>query len=120
MSIEISFAMKEGYLLVSARGQFERVAARAALTEVRAHAIKAGAMRILIDAQGLSAPATEFDRHLVGLAISELFPREYRVAALYKDEWINKFAENTAVNRGAHFLVTSKADEAIRWLLEES
>lgn len=75
---------------------------------------------ILIDAFGLSAPKREFDRFLVGEAIAELLPQPMKVAALSRAELINKFAENTAVNRGARFLVCSNEDEALQWLLEES
>ena len=36
----------------------------------------------------------------------------------FREEWINKLAETTAVNRGALFLVSHDEQELLRWLLE--
>jgi hypothetical protein len=119
MSIDLSFQEQSNFLLVVISGQYDPVVVRETLEAIKERATQTNAIRILIDAFDLSAPTAEFARYMAGLAFAELFPYPFRVAVLYKRELINKFAENTAVNRGASFHVCSDKDYAIRWLLDE-
>ena len=114
---QVTFEIRSGYLLVRVRGPWDVHAARAVMGTIQQQAQAGGFRHILVDALELAAPAREWDRFLVGEALAELLPCPFKVAILYKAEWINKFAENTAVNRGAAVLVCSKEARALQWLL---
>ena len=117
--IEVSFQEKGNYLATELRGEFDLEALRESFTAIRDRAMQTETKLILIDAFGLSAPKTKFDRFRAGEAAAELLPLPMKVAALYRAELITKFAENTAVNRGAEVLVCSDRDIALQWLLED-
>ena len=113
----VAFEARRGYLLVRVRGPYDPSIAREVLGTVKQQAQAGGFTRILIDGFEIGAPARELDRFLIGEALAELLPCPFKVAFLYKAEWINKFGENTAVNRGAAVLVCSTEAKALQWLL---
>ncbi len=117
--IEVSFQEKGNYLAAQLRGELDLEALRESFMAIRDRAMQTETKLILIDAFGLSAPKNEFDRFRAGEAVAELLPLPMKVAALYRAELINKFAENTAVNRGAALLVCSDSEIALQWSLED-
>jgi len=76
--------------------------------------------RVLIDVSEAEGEWKDFDRFLAGEKVSQVFKHHYKILAIDKEENINKFAENTAVNRGADFLVTPDRKKGLEWLLEKS
>jgi hypothetical protein len=76
--------------------------------------------RVLIDVSAAKGKWEDFDRFLAGERVSQVFGYHYKILAIDKEENINKFAENTAVNRGASFLVTPDKEKGLKWLLEKS
>ena len=114
---QVTFEARERYLLVRVSGPFDVSAAREVMVTIKQQAQAGGFTHILVDALGITAPARDLDRFLVGEALAQLLPHPFKVAVLYKAEWINKFAENTAVNRGAAVLVCSQEAKALQWLL---
>lgn len=115
-----TFAGDAGFLRVTCRGAFPSATYRQMIAGTLAEADAGGYTRVLIDGRGLSAPAGEMDRFHVGVAIAEAFGSRIRVAVLFPAPFINKFAENAAVNRGADMLVVADEDVALRWLLAPS
>ena len=71
-----------------------------------------------MDILQLSIPRAELDRFFAGQHIAEVWRPPLKVAAVMLPEGITRFAENTAVNRGANFIVMADAAEAVEWLLE--
>ncbi len=90
-----------------------------ALYAIKDRAEQSNQNRVLIDMRETEPPQRDFERYLAGKAFSSVLRPPLRVAVLYAAENIDKFAENTAVNRGALLRVTSDLDEAIKWLREE-
>ncbi len=117
MEVDMAFEERGSYLFVRAQGPSDLESVRKGLIMIRDKALEAGLRRVLVDARGVDAPAREFDRYLVGEAAAEVLRARFKVAFLYKAEKINKFAENTAVNRGANILVCADEAEALDWLL---
>ena len=76
--------------------------------------------RVLIDVSAAKGKWEDFDRFLAGEKVSQVFKHHYKILAIDKEEYINKFAENTAVNRGANFLVTPDRKKGLEWLLEKN
>ncbi len=117
MNVEMEFEARANYLFVRARGPSDPESVRKALMMIRDKALETGLTRLLVDARGVGAPVREFDRYLMGEAMAELLRAPFKVAFLYRAESINKFAENTAVNRGANVLIVAEEAQALDWLL---
>ncbi len=118
MESVITFEARAGYLYVEGQGASDVKTIRQALSTIKAQADECGLSRILINARQVNRPMVGLDRFWMGEYIAELFGPRYRIAVLYVKEFINKFAENVAVNRGADLLVTHDDAEALEWLMK--
>ena len=119
MAIELSFQEHTDYLFVRARGAMVYPDVREALLAIQEKVKQTGHTRILIDGMGFTPPRADIDRFLIGESIAELLGQPLKVAVFGHAEYINKLAENTAVNRGASFYVVGDEAEALRWLLAD-
>ena len=118
MSTEMSFQVRDDYLLVVARGEHPTAANIDPLFKsVQDRSREANRSRILVDARSVSKPAAEFDRYLMGKAAAEMLGPPIRTAVVCRAEYINKFAENTGINRGALLLICDDEKTALQWLL---
>jgi hypothetical protein len=74
--------------------------------------------KILIDLSEANGEWREFERFQLGERASQIFRPPYRMLGIDNLEKINKFAENTGVNRGAVLFVTNDRTEGLSWLLK--
>ena len=116
---EISIAQADGFVRITLSGEFPRGGRRDLMLAIREAADALGATHLLVDARRMPPPLSELDRHYAGVAVAEVLGGRFRVAVLFPGEQINKFAENTAVNRGAQMLVTADEAAAMAWLLRD-
>lgn len=119
MAIKLSFQKKDLYLAAKISGRWETLDLRKTFESIREVAENTGFSRILVDAFEISRPEREFQRYVLGEDLADLFPMRFMVAILYNPEFTNRFAENTAVNRGARVRVCDDEAEALEWLLED-
>ena len=113
-----SFKVESKYLEVICEGKWLPEHVTDMLMSTRLKAMETSRDRILLNWAQVSAPHAEFDRYLAGKDIATLCPPPLRVGVHYPAEMINKFAEDTAVNRGAGFFVCGDRAEALAWLLD--
>ena len=118
-SLTLVHEVLDNYLLCRAAGQWTRDEAERIIEEIAELATNQGYDRVLVDAQKLSAPQMELDRYLAGKHIAMEWHR-LKVAIIYPQDQINKFTENTAVNRGALLIVVSEFGDAENWLLNRT
>lgn len=118
--LNLSFHEESDYLLVTIQGRYDPLPITEALGRIKAQAQQSQRSRILIDAYQISRPEKDIDRFLVGRAIADQLPAPLRIAVLCVPEWITRFAEDTAVNRGAQMFVSGDKAEALQWLLGTS
>ena len=117
MAIKLSFQKKDLYLTAQISGKWESSDLRKAFESIKEIAENTGYTRILVDAFDVSRPEKEFQRYVLGEDLADLFPVRFMIAILYKPELTNRFAENTAVNRGARVRVCDNETDALEWLL---
>ncbi|MCO6431589.1 MAG: STAS/SEC14 domain-containing protein [Deltaproteobacteria bacterium] len=113
----VNYVEDPDYFLIILRGDFDLQGITALLPELLERALRSRSCRVLVDAYKLSAPREEADRFRLGEKIAEAVRGRFKVAVLSRFEHINKFMEDTAVNRGATIFVTNDKDEALEWLL---
>jgi hypothetical protein len=73
--------------------------------------------RILLDLCEAKGYWIGLDRFRIAEKASHLFKYAYKILVIDKEEMINKFGENTAVNRGVNILITSDKINGLDWLL---
>ncbi len=107
-----------GYLLIKVSAPWTVEAARQVIDEAKMEATKREYRRILFDLTQWSRPDSEMTRFYSGEYLAKVLAFHFKVAAFALPAAINKFGENTAVNRGARFRIFPDEASAVRWLLE--
>jgi hypothetical protein len=119
MNIALFFREGPGCLGVEASGEWTTSDAIQAIETIRAEADRRGLTRLLVDMRKLSEPHSEMTRYFTGEHIAKAWPHPFRTAVVLKREIYNRFAENTAKNRGAQVSVFFEEEAALDWLLKE-
>ncbi|MBN2390526.1 MAG: STAS/SEC14 domain-containing protein [Anaerolineae bacterium] len=117
--MDFSVEDADGYLMVRVQGEWTADEFGQVMREAANIAQQRGFTRILGDARELAAPKTEFARFQAGQQAVKYFGFDFKVAVVYAEEFINKFAENVAVNRGVNLRIYSSLDEAVSWLKQD-
>jgi hypothetical protein len=118
MAIEFELEDQPQYLSVVIGGSWDRGELQRLIVALGAECRRRGYRRALADLRAVEGQFSDADRFFLALNLADQIVGKIRLAALFRVEMINKFGENTAVNRGAEFFVTSDRDEALSWLLE--
>lgn len=116
MITKSTYLSQEECIEVLCSGPYSLSPIKKVIQEVSFEAREKGIYRILFNGLYVEEPKSEADRYMVGLELATYFRPPIKVAILYPQQFITKFAENTAVNRGAKVLVTSDRNEALNWL----
>lgn len=85
---------------------------------VRQECARFSVNRALVDIRQLGGMPSEMDRYNWGVRAATVIGGRVRVAVLARADQINRFGENTAVNRGADINTLTDADEALRWMMQ--
>ena len=117
MNHQITYLDKKEYLLIIIESRWTPEIAEQVLKEIKHEAEALKMDRLFFDVRKLELPGSESTRFLTGEFIADMLRPPIKVAALGKPEAINRFVENTAVNRGANFKVFSDEQKAINWLM---
>jgi hypothetical protein len=75
--------------------------------------------RVLVDIRAVSGTPTDMDRYRWAVRASEVIGGRIRAAVLGRTNQLNKFGENTAVNRGGDVLIETDPQAAMDWLLRK-
>ncbi len=116
--MDLHTALRDGYLRLTLEGQATLEGSVEALRPGVEACRQAGVTAVLVDVRSLEGRSTVTDRYYVGSAIAGLIGSTLRIALLCREDQFmaDRPLENTAVNRGAQFLSTTREDEAIAWL----
>ena len=106
------------YLTAQVRGSLSLQNMKGLVDTVVSESRRRGCNRFLVDMLQTGPPAREMDRFYIGEYLAARFHAGLKVAVVYPSELINKFTENTAVNRGAALRVVGSREEALAWLLK--
>jgi hypothetical protein len=118
MPLEVRYIERAGYLLAKVCGQWEFGEAKQEMEALRDEANKRGHTRILVDVRDMSPQKSDLTRFYTGEYIASIFPYPFRLAVIDEPEFIDRFVENVAVNRGAFFSTFSQEEGAIAWLMK--
>ena len=118
MKINILFENKEDYLYSEVSGDFDATEIMSYIQIVKNKCDEENARKVLISFMGLNGTIDqEIDRYYLGEAIAQIIGYKIKIALVWYERNINKFAETVAVNRGADFRVFSDFGTAKKWLM---
>jgi hypothetical protein len=118
MKTNIEFEIKAGFLMVYVSGEWNKMEIINFIPVIRDKCKEQNKDRVLVDLHKITASVIqEMDRFYIGEALSKIIGSKIKIAALWEEKYINRFAETVALNRGARFKVFSDPDKAEKWLL---
>lgn len=115
IELDLTFALGEGYLLARIAGLWTAESMVRAIYRVAEEVRRLGYRRLVLDATGLSEPASDFHRYIAGEEAARAFDGIV-VAVVYPAGEISRFGEETAFVKGADLRVVSDFATALRWL----
>jgi hypothetical protein len=116
VKLPYQFEEVDSQLIVYLTGQWHYPDLIALIDGIAKECKQRGVHLVLIEAEETVGPIPELERFQVGKYIA-MVCHGISIACIAKPQYINKFGENAAVNRGADFLVTGDRMEAQNWLL---
>ena len=116
MALQATYQNMDGYLLVSVRGEWMDNPAMEIIKNIKSEAERAHQSRVLLNLMEMTPPPDMFSRFRAGEYMAQVWGPSLKVAVVWKQEYINQFAENVAVNRGARLRVFAAEDQALQWL----
>lgn len=116
-----SMEKKKEYLYFTISGEYDRADFTSYAALILKECGKQNVHKVLINALQVSGTDLSImERYIVGEYIAQLFPSSIKLAVVWPEEDINKFAETVAVNRGVFIRVFPDVAVAEHWLLNPS
>jgi hypothetical protein len=118
MKSEYSFEKKDNYLVMKISGEYSIEDFMSFVEIIKNRCEKENINRVLVDTQNFTyTNVPTMDRFYIGENIAKFFGSKIKLAVVWPEEHINKFAENVAVNRGGRLFVTHSVNDAEEWLM---
>lgn len=115
MNTQLSFEVFDDYLKIRLSGGNFFSEIEEILTAIKKLSEENNRTNILVDAVNLP-DVTDMEKYYIGSMGAAMYRGKIKVALLRKQEHINKFTQNVAVNRGGRLFISSDEQEALRWL----
>jgi hypothetical protein len=107
-----------GYVRFMAGGPYDFEDFKRFVAYIKATCDEHGTSRALIDLMPMEGDIPQFERYEIGLLVAQVWGSKLKGATLAPAERVNRFAENTAVNRQARLRVFFDEPSALEWLME--
>ena len=109
-----------GYIYASYNGQYEYEKLLELAKEAARSCTQGKPAKVLVNFLNMTGKVEPFDRFKLGVQGALIFRNTIaQVAAVYHQTEIDRFAENTAVNRGLNTRIFSNIEDALAWLVVE-
>ena len=116
-----SMEKKMEYLYFTISGEYDRADFTSYAALIMKECGNQNVHKVLINALQVSGTDLSImERYIVGEVVAQLFPSSIKLAVVWPEEDINKFAETVAVNRGVFIRVFPDVAAAEHWLLTPS
>ena len=117
MKIKLSYDVFDEYLKIRITGENPYEDVEELLMTIKRLFEQNNRHKVLVDANSIVIPS-EIEKFRIGEMGVEVLGKRVRIALFTKPEYINKFFENVAVNRGGQLYVAGSEKEALDWLLK--
>ncbi len=120
MQSELIVERKANYLYFTLSGEYDKNNFKTYHQKVADACEREKIYNVLINALNVSGTdLPTMDRYFLGESIALLLGPQIKLAVVWPEHHINKFAETVAVNRGAQILVVGDYETAREWLLKK-
>lgn len=114
-----SFENKEGYLSLTISGEYDKMDFLAYAKLLKDTCDEERAHKVLVDNLNvIGTNVSTMDRFFLGEQLANVAWGKIKVAVVWPEKDIDKFAENVAINRGAYACVFGDIETAKKWLLD--
>lgn len=119
MKSKYTIEKKNSYLCITISGEYDKSDFLRYPKIIADACEEQGIFKVLIN--GLDVAGTDvptMDRYFIGEDIAITLGSKIKLAVVWPDKHINKFAETVAVNRGSLITVVGKVSKAEAWLMK--
>jgi hypothetical protein len=116
LEIQLSFEVFDEYLKISLSGKNLYAEINEILATIGKLLEENHLEKLLVDAVNITIPS-EMEKFYIGELGASIFGSRVKAAVIANPQYINKFLENVAVNRGGNLYVTGSEQAALGWLL---
>lgn len=120
MKSKLAFNLKDEYLLLRITGTYDHYEFMALPELIKARCDKEKIYKVLL--MGLDLKASDLsttDKYFLGERFALELGKKVAIAVVWPAEYIDKFAETVAQNRGGQLFVTGDIKSAEEWLRKE-
>ncbi|MEN9563557.1 MAG: hypothetical protein RIR73_1801 [Chloroflexota bacterium] len=108
---------RDGYIYATYNGQYKYEKLLELAKEAARYCTQGKRTKVLANLLNMTGKVESFDRFKLGVQGALIFRNTIaQVAAVYHQTEIDRFAENTAVNRGMNTRIFSNIEDALAWL----
>jgi hypothetical protein len=118
LKVQLSFEVFEEYLKINLSGENPFDEINEIILTIQRLLEENHREKLLVDVVYLGNPS-EMEKFHIGELGADAFGSKIKAALISRPEYINKFMENVAVNRGGRVYVAGSEQAALRWLLKE-
>ncbi|MCP5146364.1 MAG: hypothetical protein H6978_16255 [Gammaproteobacteria bacterium] len=119
MNLTIETYERDGYTLFVASGDRTLTSIGELVANVLRHGGERPRSYAIVDVRNLRGTLSFVERFEISRQMAEQWGHRVTAAIVYLPGLINKFGENTAVNRGARLVVVGTQDEAVAWITDK-
>ncbi|MEO6548210.1 MAG: hypothetical protein ABIN94_09430 [Ferruginibacter sp.] len=114
------FENKRDYLYLTIDGIYNKEEFISYPKIISDECVKENISKVLINALNVKGTDVSIlDRFSLGVQIAEVLSSKIKIAVIWPEKDINKFAENVASNRGGFIFVCGNVTEGENWLLNK-
>jgi hypothetical protein len=116
MCWEVQIQQVDGHLSVKAAGRYSRAHLCGLFDQVKAESEKRNGEGVILDVTQVAGTTPIMDLFVLGEHCSKVWKPPFRIAIVPPEEWVYKFFENVARNRGAQIAIVPNQEAAREWL----
>lgn len=117
MNGHFEFELKKDYLYVRISGSYEKNEFLALIDEIKSRCGAEKTYKVLVDARTIqNADLSTTDRYFLGEKIALEFRGNIVISVVWPEEYIDRFGQIVASNRGGRIFVTGHIGSAEDWL----
>ena len=118
MKSKYSFEKKESYLSLTISGAYDKIDFLSYPQIIKDECEKERTYKVLANALNVSGSSSEtIERFFFGEKLADVLGGKIKLAGVWPEKDINKFAETVANNRGGYTRIFGDVETAKKWLL---